>query len=114
MTTAPTAVPRERSAELKGCALRGHREGRSPLWSHFRFSDRPPQPGLWAVEPHPGFRGTGAKFEEILVGTGSADLRESTFWLDEDLPHTRRWAEAQAKPGAAGKAEGSDVARGRA
>ncbi|MFF9096015.1 M24 family metallopeptidase [Streptomyces sp. NPDC014802] len=81
---------------LKGLlsdAVHGHREGWSPLWSPHRFSDHPPQPGLWAVEPHLGFRGTGAKFEEILVVTDSADPAESAFWLDDDLPHVRRWAE---------------------
>jgi hypothetical protein len=81
---------------LKGLAadaLHGHREGWSPLWSPYRFSDHPPQPGLWAVEPHLGFRGTGAKFEEILVVTDSKDPGQSAFWLDDDLPHVRRWAE---------------------
>ncbi|MEU3522886.1 M24 family metallopeptidase [Streptomyces sp. NPDC038707] len=73
-------------------ALHGHREGWSPLWSPYRFSDHPPRPGLWAVEPHLGFRGTGAKFEEILVVTDSRDAEESAFWLDDDLPHVRRWA----------------------
>ncbi|MDX3113399.1 M24 family metallopeptidase [Streptomyces scabiei] len=85
---------------LKGLvsdALHGHREGWSPLWSPYRFSDHPPQPGLWAVEPHLGFRGTGAKFEEILVVTDSDDPRESAFWLDDDLPHVRRWAQGRAK-----------------
>ncbi|MGW1671055.1 M24 family metallopeptidase [Streptomyces sp. NPDC002324] len=81
---------------LKGLAadaLRGHRDGWSPLWSPYRFSDHPPRPGLWAVEPHLGFRGTGAKFEELLVVTDSAEAEESAFWLDDDLPHVRRWAE---------------------
>ncbi|WP_415947622.1 M24 family metallopeptidase [Streptomyces sp. KLOTTS4A1] len=80
---------------LKGLAsdaLHGHRDGWSPLWSPYKFSDHPPQPGLWAVEPHLGFRGTGAKFEELLVVTDSADPAESAFWLDDDLPHVRRWA----------------------
>ncbi|CAM5638614.1 aminopeptidase P family protein [Streptomyces californicus] len=71
----------------------GHRDGWSPLWSPYRFSDHPPQPGLWAVEPHLGFRGTGAKFEEILVVTDSKDPEQNAFWLDDDLPHVRRWAE---------------------
>ncbi|MEV4432087.1 M24 family metallopeptidase [Streptomyces sp. NPDC049555] len=78
---------------LKGLAadaLRGHREGWSPLWSPRRSSDHPPRPGLWAVEPHLGFRGTGAKFEELLVVTDSRDPEESAFWLDDDLPHVRR------------------------
>ncbi|MFF1440879.1 M24 family metallopeptidase [Streptomyces sp. NPDC058295] len=94
---------------LKGLvsdALRGHREGWSPLWSPYRFSDHPPQPGLWAVEPHLGFRGTGAKFEEILVVTDSADPEESAFWLDDDLPHVRGWAGTGATADTAGKAEG--------
>ncbi|QHY96741.1 Metallopeptidase family M24 [Streptomyces sp. S4.7] len=81
---------------LKGLAsdaLHGHRDGWSPLWSPYRFSDHPPRPGLWAVEPHLGFRGTGAKFEEILVVTDSGDPAQSAFWLDDDLPHVRRWAE---------------------
>lgn len=84
---------------LKGLAkdaLRGHRDGWSPLWSPYRFSDHPPQPGLWAVEPHLGFRGTGAKFEEILVVTDSKDPEQSAFWLDDDLPHVRRWQEEAA------------------
>ncbi|MGW6686564.1 M24 family metallopeptidase [Streptomyces sp. NPDC054961] len=81
---------------LASDALHGHREGWSPLWSPYHFSDHPPQPGLWAVEPHLGFRGTGAKFEEILVVTDSRDPEESAFWLDDDLPHVRRWAEEKA------------------
>ncbi|MCP3754975.1 M24 family metallopeptidase [Streptomyces sp. TBY4] len=95
---APTAFGFGTQA-LKGLAsdaLRGHREGWSPLWSPYRFSDHPPQPGLWAVEPHLGFRGTGAKFEEILVVTDSRDPEESAYWLDDDLPHVRRWAEEKA------------------
>ncbi|MEU3792124.1 M24 family metallopeptidase [Streptomyces fructofermentans] len=78
---------------LAADAVRGHRAGWSPLWSPHRFSDHPPAPGLWAVEPHLGFRGTGAKFEEILVVTDSADPEQSAFWLDDDVPHVRRWAE---------------------
>lgn len=75
---------------LASDAVRGHREGWSPLWSPYRFSDHPPRPGLWAVEPHLGLRGTGAKFEELLVVTDSRDPEESAFWLDDDLPHVRR------------------------
>ncbi|MBB1242339.1 aminopeptidase P family protein [Streptomyces durbertensis] len=84
---------------LAGDALRGHREGWSPLWSPYRFSDHPPRPGLWAVEPHLGFRGTGAKFEEILVVTDSRDPEESAFWLDDDLPHVRRWQDCPERGG---------------
>jgi hypothetical protein len=46
---------------------------------------------LWAVEPHLGFHGVGAKFEELLVITDS-----DAWWLDDDLPHVRRWEERQA------------------
>lgn len=84
---------------LKGLAadaLHGHREGWSPLWSPYRISDHPPRAGLWAVEPHLGFRGTGAKFEELLVVTDSRDPEESAFWLDDDLPHVRRRQERLA------------------
>lgn len=62
----------------------------------FPFSDHQPRPGLWAVEPHLGFRGTGAMFEEVLVVTDSKDPEQSAFWLDDDLPHVRRWAEEGA------------------
>ncbi|GAB4564152.1 MAG: M24 family metallopeptidase [Haliangiales bacterium] len=38
--------------------------------------------GLWAIEPHIGWEGGGAKFEEILV-VDEAGAR----WLDEQVPH---------------------------
>ncbi|MGH9575907.1 MAG: M24 family metallopeptidase [Terriglobales bacterium] len=57
----------------------------SPNWNHLRTSDHPPTAGLWAIEPHLGCRGVGAKFEEILVVT-----RDDAFWLDDGgLPHHR-------------------------
>jgi len=62
--------------------------GRSPLWNGAKQSAHPPTPGLWAVEPHIGFRGVGVKFEELLVVT-----EDDAYWLDDDLPHVRRWAE---------------------
>ena len=65
------------------------RAGRSPLWSDKRRSDHPPTAGLWAVEPHIGFRDVGVKFEELLVVTA-----DDAFWLDDALPHVRRWQEA--------------------
>lgn len=42
-----------------------------------------PKSGLWAIEPHIGGRGFGAKFEEILLvdGTGKA------AWIDDQVPH---------------------------
>lgn len=64
----------------------GRREGWSPLWNSSRHSEHAPAPGLWAVEPHLGFRNVGAKFEELLVITD-----DDAFWLDNDLPHVRRW-----------------------
>ncbi|MPZ67364.1 MAG: M24 family metallopeptidase [Pseudonocardiaceae bacterium] len=63
---------------------------RSPLWADGEISRHPATPGLWAVEPHIGFRDVGVKFEEILVVTGSG----SAYWLDDDLPHVRRWQRA--------------------
>ncbi len=38
---------------------------------------------------------TGADTEEILVVTDSRDPGQSAFRLDDDLPHTRRWAEEE-------------------
>lgn len=70
----------------------GRREGWSPLWNSGRRSDHAPAPGLWAVEPHLGFRDVGAKFEELLVITD-----DDAFWLDDDLPHVRRWQQRQVK-----------------
>jgi Xaa-Pro aminopeptidase len=72
-------------AELARNRIRGLREGWSPLWSSGASSDHPPTPGLWAVEPHLGFRDVGAKWEEMLVIT-----EDDAFWLDDDVPHVRR------------------------
>lgn len=58
----------------------------TPIWNH--ECDRPCEPGLWAVEPHIGKGDIGAKWEELLVVT-----EETAFWLDDDLPHVRYWAE---------------------
>lgn len=80
---------------LRSVAEGGRRPGGPPLWNGDRGSARPPGPGLWAVEPHLGLRGVGAKFEELLVVRPDGDA----FWLDDDLPHVRRWA-AQAHAGA--------------
>lgn len=60
---------------------------RSPLWADGEISNHPATPGLWAVEPHIGFHDVGVKFEEILVVPPSGDA----YWLDDDLPHVRRW-----------------------
>ncbi|MBX7096919.1 MAG: aminopeptidase P family protein [Myxococcaceae bacterium] len=73
--------------ELGRQAWAARREGWSPLWN--AQSNHPPVPGIWAVEPHLAFRGVGAKFEELLV-VDEAGAR----WLDDDLPHVRRWTQA--------------------
>lgn len=38
--------------------------------------------GVWAIEPHLGAKGFGAKFEEILVVEDSR-----AYWLDDHVPH---------------------------
>ena len=58
----------------------------TPNWNHTAACDVAPQPGLWAIEPHLGQAGVGVKFEEILVVTET-----HAYWLDDDLPHHRRW-----------------------
>jgi hypothetical protein len=70
----------------RNALLTGRREGWSPLWSSNSRSVHAPTPGLWAVEPHLGWRGVGAKFEELLVVS-----EDDAYWLDDDLPHVRRW-----------------------
>jgi len=72
--------------ELVKDALASRKDGLSPLWSSNVASDHPPTPGLWAVEPHLGFRDVGAKWEELLVVTA-----DDAFWLDDEVPHVRRW-----------------------
>lgn len=72
--------------ELIRDRARGAREGWSPLWNSKAGSDHPPTPGLWAVEPHLGFRGVGAKWEELLVITS-----DDAFWLDDEVPQVQRW-----------------------
>lgn len=80
-------------AALLRDGVRGRREGYSPLWSTSKRSAHPPTPGLWAVEPHLGFHDVGAKFEELLVVTET-----DAYWLDDDLPHVRRWRERGLLP----------------
>jgi Xaa-Pro aminopeptidase len=79
-----------RSLQTLGRELISERaRGRSPLWADGRSSQHPPMPGLWAVEPHIALGGVGLKFEELLVVT-----EDDAWWLDDDLPHVRRWASA--------------------
>lgn len=63
-----------------------NKEGWNPIWNSSLASNHPPTAGLWAVEPHLGFRDVGAKWEELLVIT-----EDDAFWLDDDVPHVRRW-----------------------
>lgn len=58
----------------------------SPFWNDRKPSDHSAEPGLWAVEPHFALRDTGVKWEELLVVTD-----DDAFWLDDNLPHVRRW-----------------------
>lgn len=60
---------------------------KTPLWNRSARAAVSAEPGLWAIEPHIGKAGVGAKWEEILVVTGS-----DAFWLDDDLPHVRYWS----------------------
>lgn len=64
----------------------------SPLWNDQASSSHTAEPGLWAVEPHLGFRGVGVKWEELLVVTET-----DAYWLDDDLPHVRHFDALKAK-----------------
>ncbi|MFA5938552.1 MAG: M24 family metallopeptidase [Sinimarinibacterium sp.] len=88
-------------AELARDAIRGRKEGWSPLWNSSARSEHPPTSGLWAVEPHLGFRSVGAKFEELLVVTET-----DAYWLDDDVPHVRRWIARGLWPAKANKESG--------
>lgn len=63
----------------------------TPNWNASRQCVTKPTEGLWAMEPHIAKGGVGVKFEEILVID-----RNGARWLDDDLPHTRRWASPYA------------------
>jgi hypothetical protein len=60
-----------------------------PVWNDRTLTNFRPTPGVWAVEPHIGREGVGVKFEELLVVT-----EDDAYWLDDDLPHCRRWEAA--------------------
>lgn len=64
--------------------------GVTPNWNHTKVCKDVAPHGLWAVEPHLAEGNVGAKFEEILIIDESG-----ARWLDDDLPHHRRWAEAK-------------------
>jgi hypothetical protein len=52
-------------------------------------SDVRPERGLWAFEPHIARGDVGVKWEEMLLVEESG-----ARWLDDDLPHVRRWQAA--------------------
>jgi Xaa-Pro aminopeptidase len=56
-----------------------------PLWNDREECAGPVPHGVWAVEPHIGREGVGAKFEELLVVDA-----DGVHWLDDDLPHVKR------------------------
>lgn len=60
----------------------------TPNWNHTKACKGIAPHGLWAVEPHLAEGDVGAKFEEILIIDN-----DGARWLDDDLPHHRRWAE---------------------
>ena len=60
----------------------------TPNWNHTKACKGVAPHGLWAVEPHLAEGNVGAKFEEILIIDN-----DGARWLDDDLPHHRRWAE---------------------
>jgi hypothetical protein len=63
----------------------------SPFCNLGPGSDLRPEPGLWAFEPHIARDDVGAKWEELLVID-----QDRAYWLDDDLPHVRRWNERPA------------------
>jgi Xaa-Pro aminopeptidase len=84
-------------------------EHHSPLWNDRTPSARPPDPGIWAVEPHLGFRGVGVKWEELLVVTET-----DAHWLDDDLPHVKRFARLRAAQKPAASPQGARAPEVRA
>jgi hypothetical protein len=64
---------------------------KSPLWNKSNTAAVSAEPGLWALEPHIGKNGVGAKWEELLVVTDS-----DAYWLDDDLPHVQGWKKKSA------------------
>ncbi len=70
----------------RNALVTGKREGWSPLWSSGKRSEHPPTPGLWAVEPHLGLRGWAPSSKNCWWSP-----KTTPYWLDDDLPHVRRW-----------------------
>lgn len=74
-------------------ALRAWEHDHSPFWNDLATSAHRAEPGLWAVEPHIGIGGVGVKWEELLVVPEQGE----PYWLDDDLPHVRRFGELAKK-----------------
>ena len=70
---------------------RGRFRKLTPNWNHTRTCKDVAPYGLWAIEPHLASGGVGVKFEEILVVD-----ENGARWLDDDLPHHRRWSSYEA------------------
>lgn len=67
---------------------RGRWRRMTPNWNHTNVCKDVAPLGLWAVEPHLACGNVGVKFEEILIIDDNG-----ARWLDDDLPHHRRWEE---------------------
>lgn len=70
---------------------RGRLRRLTPNWNHTNTCKGVAPHGLWAVEPHLASEGVGVKFEEILIID-----ENGARWLDDDLPHHRRWTDLEA------------------
>jgi len=64
-----------------------------PFWNDRDECEHVAPTGVWAVEPHLGAGGIGAKFEELLVVD-----EDGVYWLDDDLPNVRRWERVRSPP----------------
>lgn len=72
---------------------RGRLSRITPNWNHTNICKDIAPHGLWAVEPHIALGDIGVKFEELLLIDD-----DGARWLDDDLPHHRRWSECQIRP----------------
>jgi Xaa-Pro aminopeptidase len=96
LTVGGFGVPALRWLRSEGMTFQRGLTHHSPFWNGTDHCAHRAARGLWAVEPHIGHQGVGVKWEEILVVTDS-----DAFWLDDDLPHVRRWKTPARAPGRA-------------
>ena len=83
---------------LKGLAcdaLHGHRDGWSPLWSPYNSPTTRRSRGC-GRSSRTSDSGARARSSRRSWSSPTQGPRESAFWLDDDLPHVRRWAEEKA------------------